>query len=105
MSKIATARRVIVNIRECAEFEWCKVEVPLVFLGTEGFSTCREGRYWLSMFAYLCEHFSGYGTIFFEMFKNMKRHLFQYGKDMAIPVSLDSHQSIEPRHLLIPVSA
>lgn len=44
-------------------------------------------------------------TLVFDVFRNMKRHLFQHGKEMAISISVDSHHSIEPRHLLIPVSA
>lgn len=29
----------------CTEFEMLKVKVPIIFLGTVGFSSLREGRY------------------------------------------------------------
>jgi hypothetical protein len=39
--------RTIANIDVCIESELVEVKVPLIFLGTVGFSLCREGRYML----------------------------------------------------------
>jgi hypothetical protein len=33
------------NIDECIDFEMFKVKVPIIFLGTAGFSLRRDGRY------------------------------------------------------------
>jgi hypothetical protein len=37
--------RIIGNFNMCIEFEFLKVKVPIIFLGTEGFSRRRDGRY------------------------------------------------------------
>jgi hypothetical protein len=47
-SEVATEHdlyKTIGNIDVCIEFELLKVKVPIVFLGTVGFSPPREGRY------------------------------------------------------------
>jgi len=45
---VATEHDLYKNIEDfgaCSEFEMLKVKVPIVFLGTVGFSLPREGRY------------------------------------------------------------
>jgi hypothetical protein len=37
------------DVDVCIEFEMLKVKVPIIFLGTMGFSPPREGRYDASM--------------------------------------------------------
>jgi hypothetical protein len=39
--------KIIGDINVCAEFEMLKIKVPIIFLGTVGFSPPREGRYLL----------------------------------------------------------
>ena len=36
--------RIIVNINVCTDLSCLKVKVPLIFLGTVGFSALRDGR-------------------------------------------------------------
>jgi hypothetical protein len=36
---------IFIDLKVGVEFEMCKVKVPLVFLGTQGFSARKEGRY------------------------------------------------------------
>jgi len=54
--------RVIANINVCIDFELIKVEVPLIFLGLVGFSTCREGRY--HTMSVLYERLEDFGTTY-----------------------------------------
>ena len=45
---MATEHDLYKNIRDidvCTEFEMLKVKVPIIFLGTVGFSPRRDGRY------------------------------------------------------------
>ncbi len=45
---MATEHNLYENIGDidvCTEFEMLKVKVPIIFLGTAGFSPLREGRY------------------------------------------------------------
>ena len=45
---MATEHKLYKNIGDmyvCIDFEILKVKVPIIFLGTVGFSLCRDGRY------------------------------------------------------------
>jgi hypothetical protein len=44
------------NINVCTESELLKVEVPVVFLGTVGFSLRRDGRYVIKSHFYTIRH-------------------------------------------------
>jgi hypothetical protein len=58
-SGVATEHGLYKNIGDvdvCTEFEMLKVEVPIIFLGTVGFSLLRDGRYFLFFIFILNNH-------------------------------------------------